>query len=140
MLTLEIFLFLVVEGDEDGKHRGESPEGGASVAHEWQRDAYDRHQADGHAYIYEQVHEQAAGQAVAVDSGEILPAVLGIFQDLQNQHHIQADDYKASEKAPFLTYSTEDEVRALLRHESVSGLSAVHVTLAEKTARADGNH
>lgn len=32
---LEIFLFLVVEGDEDGKHRGEGPEGGASVAHEW---------------------------------------------------------------------------------------------------------
>ena len=32
---LEIFLFLVVECDEDGKHRGEGPEGGASVAHEW---------------------------------------------------------------------------------------------------------
>lgn len=34
-IYLEIFLFLVVEGDEDGKHRGEGPEGGASVAHEW---------------------------------------------------------------------------------------------------------
>lgn len=32
---LEVFLFLVVEGDEDGEHRGEGPEGGASVAHEW---------------------------------------------------------------------------------------------------------
>lgn len=31
----EVFLFLVVEGDEDGEHRGEGPEGGASVAHEW---------------------------------------------------------------------------------------------------------
>ena len=30
---LEILLFLVVEGDKDGKHRGEGPEGGASVAH-----------------------------------------------------------------------------------------------------------
>lgn len=68
----------MVEGDEDGEHNGECPQGRATVAHKRKRDAYDGHNADGHTYIYEQVHKQATCEAVAVDSRELLPAALRI--------------------------------------------------------------
>ena len=55
--VLEILLLSVVEGEEDSKHDGESPEGWTSIAHEWEWYADYWHYADGHADIDEQVHE-----------------------------------------------------------------------------------
>ena len=54
---LKILLLLPVEGDEDEEHHREGPERRAAVADERQRDADDGHEAYGHAYIDEQMHE-----------------------------------------------------------------------------------
>ena len=111
---LEIALFLAVEGDEDEDHHGEGPEGAAAVGEEGEGDADDGHEADGHADVDEEVHEEAAGEAVAVDAGEGLAAVFGILDDAGDHEHIQGDDDEAAEEAPFFADGAEDEVGALL--------------------------
>ena len=130
----------MVQGDEDGEHDGECPEGRAAVTHERERDADDRHDAYGHAHIDEKMHEQAACQTIAVNPGETLSTVLGIFYNLQNQKHIQRYDSKAAYEAPLLAHGAEDEIGTLFRDESVRRLSAVHIPLSGKTSRADGYH
>ena len=86
--VLEIFPFVAVQGYEDEDKDGEGPEGGASVADKRKGDADDRHQADGHAYVDEQVHEYAAGDTVTVDAGECLPATLRVLDDPPDEQYI----------------------------------------------------
>ena len=87
-LYLKIFLFPMIQGDEDGQHYGERPERGSSVAHKGQWNAYDRHYPDGHSYIYEQVHKQAARKAISIDPCETLSASLCVTYDPKNQHNV----------------------------------------------------
>ena len=84
----EILPFVSVQGNEDEQHGCEAPHGGAAVAEEREWDADDWHQSDGHADVYEQVHEYAAGHAVAVDPCESLAAAFGIVDDSPHQEHI----------------------------------------------------
>lgn len=79
----------MVEGDEDGEHHGKGPKGRATIAHKRKRNAYDRHNADSHTYIYEQVHKKTAGEAVTVNPCELLSAALRITYDLQNHQHVK---------------------------------------------------
>ena len=132
--SLEILPLVAVEGDEDEEEGGEAPEGRTAVADERQRDAYDGHEADCHADVYEQVHEDAACDAVAVDAGECLPAPFGIPYYPADQEYIQEYDESASDEAPFFSDGAEDEVRALFRYEAVGGLGSVHVAFAERSA------
>lgn len=82
---LKILLLLPVQRDEDEEHHCECPERRAAVADERQRDAYDRHEAYGHAYIDKQMHEEAACQTVAVDARERFAAAFGVLGDSENQ-------------------------------------------------------
>jgi hypothetical protein len=88
----EIFSFVAVEGDEDEEHYGEGPHGGSSIADERKRDADYRHQADGHSDVDEQMHEYAACDAIAIDSGEALSASFGIADYSPDEEHIEDDD------------------------------------------------
>ena len=59
LANLEIFIFRVIQRDENEYEYSEGPQGRASVTQQRQRNAYDRHQADSHAYIDEKMHEYA---------------------------------------------------------------------------------
>ena len=119
---------------------GECPQRGASIAEQRQWDADHRHNADGHPDVDEQVHEYARGHTVAVYSGERLPAFLRVHDDSGNQEHVQRDHDKTAEESPFLPYGTEDEIGALLRHESEGGLGPAQKAFAVESAGTDGDH
>ena len=85
------------------------------------------------------MHEYTAGDAVAVYAGECLSASFSVPDDPAYEEHIQEDDTGRSYESPFLADSTEDEVGALLRYESVCGLRAVEVALSEQSSRSDSD-
>ena len=135
----EILPFVPVQSDEDEQHGREAPHGGAAIAEEREGDADDRHESYGHADVYEQVHEYAAGGAVAVDAGEGLAAAFGVVDDPPHQEYIQEYHQGASEEAPFLSDGAEDEVGALFGDEAVGGLCAAQVAFAEEASGAYGD-
>ena len=137
---LKILLLLPVEGDEDEQHHRECPERRAAVADERQRDADDRHKADGHADVDEQMHEEAAGQTVAVDARKRFAAAFGVAGDADDEEDVEQYHCKTAHEAPLFTDSAENKVRALLRHEAVGSLRALEIALAEEAAGADGDH
>lgn len=59
-----------VKTEEYGKKNGKTPKGGASITEKWQRDSNYRHQPHSHSNIYEEVHEEAACHAIAVNAVE----------------------------------------------------------------------
>ena len=132
--SLEVFTFVAVKCNEDEQHDGEGPHRGTSVADERQRDTDYRHKADCHAYIDEQVHEDAAGDAVSVDSRETLSAAFGLIDYPPEQKDIQNNYSAGAEEAPFLSDCTEDEVRTLLWHESVCSLGSLQISFAKEAA------
>ena len=89
----EILPFVPVQSDEDEQHGREAPHGGAAVAEEREGDADDRHESDGHADVYEQVHEYAARDAVSVYPGESLPASLCVVYDSPDEEYIKKYHY-----------------------------------------------
>ena len=86
------------------------------------------------------MHEDTAGDTVAVYSRERLPASLSILDYPPHQEYIEQDDEGTSDKSPFFTDGAEDEVRALFRDESLCGLSTIEISFACQSARSDGNH
>ena len=86
--ALEVFTFVAVEGNEDEQHYGEGPHRGTSVADERQRDTDDRHETDGHTDVDEQVHEDAAGDAVSIYSCEALSTAFGLIDYPPDQEDI----------------------------------------------------
>ena len=77
--------------EKDEQKNRESPERGSAIAEEGERYAYDRSQSQHHADIDEQMEEEDAHHALAVDSSE--PCVLAFCQydQSQNQCHEQQD-------------------------------------------------
>ena len=86
--SLEVLSLVSIQSNEDEDQDGEGPEGRTSVADKRQRDTDHRHKSDRHTYIDEQVHEDAAGDAVAVYSCEGLPAAFCILDDPHDQEYI----------------------------------------------------
>ena len=123
--SLEVLSLVSIQSNEDEDQDGEGPEGRTSVADKRQRDTDHRHKSDRHTYIDEQVHEDAAGDAVAVYSCEGLPAAFGVLDDPPYQEYIQKYHECTSGESPFLSDGTEDEVGTLLRYEAECGLCAV---------------
>ena len=80
------------------------------------------------------MHEDAAGDAVAVYTCEGLPAAFCVLDDPPYEEYIQKYDECASEESPFLSDRAEDEVGALLRNESECGLGAIQVAFSEYSA------
>ena len=128
------------QGDEYEKQDGECPQGRPSVADERQGNPDDRHYSDGHAYVYEQMHEQAARHAVSVYARETFPTVFGIRDDSPYHECEKQDDGSTSQEAPFFADGAEDEVRALFGYEAVGRLRPFHETLSEEASRANGYH
>ena len=62
------------KGDENRQHDSEAQQRRASVTHERKGDADYRHDSDSHADVYEKMHEEAAGNAIAVNPGECVLA------------------------------------------------------------------
>ena len=137
---LIVFLLLPVQGYEYEYQYREGPQGGASVAQERQRDPDHRHKSDRHPDIDEQVHEYARRDTIPIYPGKGFPALLGVNHDPPNHEHIKEYYHKASEEAPFLSNSTEDEVGALFRDETESGLCAVKESLAGEATGPDRDH
>lgn len=133
-LAAEIFPLVAVEGYEYEEHGRESPKGGASVAYERKRNADYWHQAYGHAYIYEQVHEYAACNAISVYSCKRLPAVFRASYDSPYHEYIKKYYSGRTDKTPFLSDCTENEVSALLGNKAVSGLCAVQITFSGESS------
>lgn len=80
-----------MEGNEDEQQYRESPQRGSSVADERQRDADDWHDAESHSDIDEKMHEDTAGDAVAIYSGECFPAFFCVFYYSPDKKYIQED-------------------------------------------------
>lgn len=127
-----------IYSDENEQHRRESKQGRSSVTDEREGDADDRHKPESHSYIYKKMHKDAACRTIAVDSGERLPALLGIVYYPPDQEYEQQDQNHGTYKAPFLADGAENEVRALLWHESEGCLGAVQESLSDQSAGADG--
>ena len=85
------------------------------------------------------MHEDAAGDAISVYSGEALPAAFCIPDDPPDQKDIKKNHSAGSDKPPLFADGPEYEVRALLRYESVCGLGAFKVPLAEESSGSDGD-
>ena len=86
------------------------------------------------------MHEDTAGDAVAVYAGEGLPASLRILDYPHYQEDVQHDDCGAAYESPFLADGAEYEVCTLLGNEAVGGLGSVEVALSCKSSRTDCNH
>ena len=84
------------------------------------------------------MHEDAAGDAVAVDAGEGLSASFGVVDDPPHQEDVEQNHECTPEESPFFANGAEDEVGTLLRNETVGGLGAVEITLSEKSSGAYG--
>ena len=137
--ALKILFLLAVEGDENEQQDGKGPEGRTAVAEEGQGDADDRHQADGHADVDEQVHEDAGGDAIAVDPREGFPAPFSIQDEAYDEKDVQEDDDQAADEPPFFADGAENEVGGLFRHEAEGSLGAVEEAFPEEPAGADGD-
>ncbi len=85
------------------------------------------------------MHEHARGHAVAVNTRELAPAAFRIQHQAGDEERIQANHHQTPQKAPFLTYGAEDEVRGLLRHKAEGGLRALQEAFPEESAGANRN-
>ena len=128
-----------IQFDENEQHGGEAEQRGASVTDEWQRDADDGHQADGHADVDDKVEEDDRGDAVAVVLHEGVALFFRQCDDAENEVAEEAEDEQTAHKAHFFANAAEYKIGALLGHEVVLGLGAVADAFAEKASRADGN-
>ena len=86
------------------------------------------------------MHENAAGHTVAVDSRKALSTAFGITDYSPYQEHIKQDDCSGADESPLLADGAEDEIGALLRNETESGLGSVEVTFSCESAGTDGDH
>ena len=68
-----------MEGNENEKQYRECPKGRTSIAYERKRNANYRHDSQGHSDVDKKMHEDTAGDAVAIYSGECFPAFFCIF-------------------------------------------------------------
>ena len=89
MQNVKLFPPFQIEPDEDEEHGGEAPEGGAAVAEEGERDSYDRNKTYCHAYVYEKVHEETTGYAVAVYADKRVPLALRKQYDSYNHKAVE---------------------------------------------------
>ena len=84
------------------------------------------------------MHEDAAGDAVAVYTCKCFPAAFCILDYPPYQEDIKKYHECAAEESPFLSDRTEDEVGTLLGNEAECGLGAVEVALSEHSSRTYG--
>ena len=137
--SLEDLQAVGVEAEEDEDEDGEGPEGGAAVAEEGEGDADDGDEADGHADVHGDVEEEDAGDAVAVDAGEVGALALGKVDEAEDEGHEEEDDGGAADESPFLADGAEDEVGAFGGDEVVFDLGAFEESLAGESPGSDGD-
>ena len=124
---------------EDEQEDGEAPEGGAAVAEQGQRDAYYGNKAHCHSNVYEYVHEEAAGYAVAVDAGKGVFLPFAEDDEPYDQEQVYPHYKYRTQKTPFFANGAEDEVCALLRYKVKFGLGAGKEPFAGKAAGTNCN-
>ena len=127
-----------VDAQKDEEQQGEAPKGGAAVAEEGQRNAYDGHDAHYHAHVDEQMEEEDAQHAVAVDAAEAGELPLAQPHEAQDEREEEEQHSGGAYETLLLAYGAEDEVGVLLGHVLELGLRAVHEAFALKSAGADG--
>ena len=76
---------MVVYAEEDEKQDGESPEGGASVTEEGERDADYGSESDNHADIDEDMKEQDAKHTITVDTRKGVRLAFCQIEQAQNE-------------------------------------------------------
>lgn len=111
------------------EHYAERQQGSAPIADKRKGYADYRHQFDGHSYVYEHMHKETGSYAIAVYPVKWLPAALRQLQDISYQEDKEGYENEAAYESKFFSYGAEDKVRALLRNETVGGLSPFQVAL-----------
>ena len=99
--------------------------------------ANDRQNTADHARIHEDVDEKGQCDGAAGEAGK---GVLPLHREIQrpaDDDCIEREHQQLAEESEFLADHGEDEVGRTLRQELELRLAAVHVALAEDTARAD---
>ena len=92
-----------------------------------------------HAQIDEHVEKENTHHAIAIDARETMPLTLGQQDETYHEIHVEHNKKRGAKKAEFLAYGTENEVGILLGNIFQFGLSAFQITLAQKSAGANGN-
>src|SRR5882762_3545458 len=113
--------------------------GCASVANHRQWHSDHRQDAAHHSRIDEHVNEEAQRDRSAREPREGVLALVGEVQRAADHGAVQRENQQLAEQAEFFPDHGEDEVRGAFRQEFQLRLTAVHVALAEDSARADGD-
>ncbi len=128
-----------IDAQKDEEHEREAPEGGTAIAEKRQRDADDGHKAHHHAHVNEDVEEEDAGDAVAVDAPEFGGLPLCQMDDPQDEGQEEKEHGSGPDEAFFFANGAEDEVGVLLGDVFEFGLRAVHEAFPLETAGTDGD-
>ena len=125
------------ERHQDAESGEQRHHGGAAVADQGQRHAHHGHNAAHHAGVHEHVDEERERDR---PSGETCKRVLALHREVQgpaDHHRVEGQDEELAEQAEFLADDGEDEIGRAFRQELELCLAAVHVALAEDSARAN---
>ena len=103
-----------VNAEEDEEENGEPPQRGAAVAEERQGDAYHGGKPEDHADVYEDMEEENAQDAIAIDLAELERLALGDMDKTKDEGKEEKEHASRAEEAFLLTYGAEDKVGILL--------------------------
>ena len=129
---------LGIDAEKECEEDGEAPEGGSTIAEEGEGYADDRGKTKYHPYVDEEVKEEDAEDAVAVDTSEGARLSLGDVDEPQQQQQEEEEDGGTSHETLFLAHGAEDEVGVLFGDVLELCLCAIEETFPLQASGTDG--